>query len=172
MENQLYALLTDSLSRREMRVEDIPNLDLYMDQVITLFDTAFGDGKEKVLTKTMINNYTKDGVLRPVKGKKYTREHLLRMLLLYLLKPTLTIGEIKQLLCGLELDEKGLEQQYQRYLDGKEELAQKSCALLREMLPQEEMDKEQLLPLILNLAWISRSAGDMCSKLVEEYFPE
>lgn len=79
----------------------IPNLDLYMDQVITLFEEKLGHTKryeeDKLLTKTMINNYIKDKVLMPAVKKKYTKEHILLMILLYDLKQVLAIGDIKRL---------------------------------------------------------------------------
>ena len=57
--------------------KDIPDLDLYMDQIMTLFETNLNDNKrykdDKLLTKTMINNYSKAGIIKPVKGKKYTK---------------------------------------------------------------------------------------------------
>ncbi|MBE6022156.1 MAG: DUF1836 domain-containing protein [Cellulosilyticum sp.] len=82
-------------------IESIPNLDLYMDQVITLFEEKLGHTKryeeDKLLTKTMINNYTKAKLLMPAVKKKYTKEHILLMILLYDLKQILMIGDIKTL---------------------------------------------------------------------------
>lgn len=92
---------------QELRLEEIieanniPNLDLYMDQVITLFEDKLAHTKrhedDKLLTKTMINNYTKDKVLMPAVKKKYTKNHILLMVLLYDLKQILMIGDIKDL---------------------------------------------------------------------------
>lgn len=84
---------------------DIPDLDLYMDQVIQLFDKTFADskrhGKDKILTKTMINNYAKGGLLPAIKNKKYSKEHIMLLSLIYELKGGLSINDIKETLSGL-----------------------------------------------------------------------
>lgn len=68
-----------------MTLDEIPNIDLYMDQVIQLFENKFADSKrneaEKVFTKTMINNYAKGKLIFPIKNKKYLREHLILIII-------------------------------------------------------------------------------------------
>ena len=60
---------------------DIPNIDLYMDQVTTFMEEQLSSTKryedDKILTKTMINNYAKNNLLPPPNKKKYSKEHLL-----------------------------------------------------------------------------------------------
>lgn len=102
MEKEDILELVNSLNLQEkIELDSIPNLDLYMDQVITLFEEKLGHTKrfegDKLLTKTMINNYIKDKLLMPAVKKKYTKEHVLLMILLYDLKQILTIGDIKSL---------------------------------------------------------------------------
>ena len=79
--------------------DEIPKLDLYMDQLIQLFENKFKDtlrnDKEKVLTKTMVNNYGKDKLFFPIEKKKYTREHVLLIAMIYHLKGGLSIPDIK-----------------------------------------------------------------------------
>lgn len=104
--------------------QSIPNLDLYMDQVITLFEEKLTHTKrneeDKLLTKTMINNYAKDKLLMPAKKKKYTREHIILMILLYEMKQILTISDIKTLFGTIvkedHVNAKKLEEIYQIYL--------------------------------------------------------
>lgn len=83
---------------RLIQVEDIPNIDLYMDQVTTFMDKALGGFKrteeDKVLTKTMINNYTKAKIFPPPIKKKYSRTHLMLLIMIYHLKSVLSIGDI------------------------------------------------------------------------------
>lgn len=87
---------------KQISLEELPELDLYMDQVIQLFDNKFKDSKrkedDKALTKTMINNYSKRKLLMPVRNKKYTKEHLILMSLIYNLKGALSISDIKSVL--------------------------------------------------------------------------
>ncbi|RGY96363.1 DUF1836 domain-containing protein [Clostridium sp. AM58-1XD] len=82
--------------------EDIPNIDLYMDQVTTFMDTHLGvckrDDEDKILTKTMINNYAKNNLLPPPNKKKYSREHILLLIFIYYYKNILSITDIGELL--------------------------------------------------------------------------
>lgn len=102
MQNLLNSIL-DSLERIEyIRPEDIPNIDLYMDQVTTFMDnklrsTARNPGDDKILTKTMINNYTKNDLLPPPVKKKYSKEHVLLLIFIYYFKGILSIHDIQVL---------------------------------------------------------------------------
>lgn len=80
-------------------IEDIPKIPLYMDQLLGLFDEFFNDfrreDEEKIMTKTMVNNYVKAKVISPPVKKKYTREQLMMLALVYQLKNILPINDIK-----------------------------------------------------------------------------
>lgn len=82
--------------------QDIPNIDLYVDQVTTFIESQLSSMKrnedEKILTKTMINNYTKNHVLPSPDKKKYSRDHVLMLILIYYLKSFLSIKDIQALL--------------------------------------------------------------------------
>ena len=80
--------ILDYLSQIEyIRPNEIPNIDLYMDQVTTFMDSHLSSSKrhseDKILTKTMINNYAKNKLLPPPNKKKYSKEHLLVMIFIY-----------------------------------------------------------------------------------------
>ena len=81
---------------------DIPNIDLYMDQVTTLMDTRLASSKrypdDKILTKTMINNYAKNNLLPSPDKKKYSKEHVLTLLFIYYFKNILSINDIRSIL--------------------------------------------------------------------------
>lgn len=85
-----------------VRPEDIPNIDLYVDQVTTFIESQLASVKrnedEKILTKTMINNYTKNHVLPSPDKKKYSKDHVLTLILIYYLKSFLSIKDIQLLL--------------------------------------------------------------------------
>ena len=82
--------------------EDIPNIDLYVDQVTTFIESQLSslkrDEDEKILTKTMINNYTKNHVLPSPDKKKYSKDNVLTLILIYYLKSFLSIKDIQTLL--------------------------------------------------------------------------
>ncbi|MEH7118282.1 DUF1836 domain-containing protein [Neobacillus vireti] len=88
-----------------LTLDEIPNIDLYMDQVIQLFENKFNESKrnqeEKILTKTMINNYAKGKLIFPIQNKKYSKEHLILMSLIYQLKGGLSINDIKATFSGI-----------------------------------------------------------------------
>ena len=81
---------------------DVPNIDLYMDQVTTFMDEHLSDVKryedDKILTKTMINKYTKNDLLPPPVKKKYSKEHIYVLTFIYYLKNILSISDIQKLL--------------------------------------------------------------------------
>ena len=86
-----------------IRPEDIPNIDLYMDQVTTFMDrklknTTRNPDNDKILTKTMINNYAKNDLLPPPVKKKYSKEHVLLLIFIYYYKNILSITDIQTLL--------------------------------------------------------------------------
>ena len=85
-----------------VKTEDIPNIGLYMDQVTTFMDEQLEACKryddDKILTKTMINNYAKNHLLPAPDKKKYSKEHLLLLIYIYYYKSILSIGDIQSLL--------------------------------------------------------------------------
>ena len=88
-----------------IKLDDIPNIDLYMDQVTTFMEEQLASTKryddDKILTKTMINNYTKNNLLPPPVKKKYSREHVLVMIFIYYFKNILSIKDIETLLAPI-----------------------------------------------------------------------
>lgn len=85
-----------------VKPEDIPNIDLYMDQVTTFMDSQLAASRrhdnDKILTKTMINNYAKNNLLPPPEKKKYSKEHVLTLIFIYYLKSILSISDIQRIL--------------------------------------------------------------------------
>ncbi|GLG88945.1 DUF1836 domain-containing protein [Sellimonas catena] len=101
--NDLLNSILDSLSRIDyIHPGEIPNIDLYMDQVTTFMETQLSSTKryeqDKILTKTMINNYAKNHLLPPPVKKKYSKEHLLVLIFIYYFKNLLSIHDIELLL--------------------------------------------------------------------------
>ena len=101
--NDLLNSILDSLSRIDyIHPGEIPNIDLYMDQVTTFMETQLSSTKryeqDKILTKTMINNYAKNHLLPAPVKKKYSKEHLLVLIFIYYFKNLLSIHDIELLL--------------------------------------------------------------------------
>ena len=85
-----------------VKPEDIPNIDLYMDQVTTFMEAQLAHSKrykdDKILTKTMINNYAKNNLLPSPEKKRYSKDHLLMLIFMYYFKNILSITDIQKLL--------------------------------------------------------------------------
>lgn len=85
-----------------LHTKDIPNIDLYMDQVTTFMDEHLVLLKryedQKILTKTMINNYSKDHLLPPSVKKKYTKNHMIMLAMIYYMKQVLSITDIQHMM--------------------------------------------------------------------------
>lgn len=100
--NKILDLIRSLQNIDYIKPDDIPNIDLYMDQVTTFMDEHLSSSKrfeeDKILTKTMINNYTKNNLLPPPEKKKYSKEHILLLIYIYYLKNFLAISDIKNIL--------------------------------------------------------------------------
>jgi len=90
------------LSHKPIDVDEIPTIDLYMDQVTGYMDTALKklivSDEDKILTKTMINNYVKAKVIEKPQKKKYNNHQIMDLIMIYHLKNIISIGEIDELL--------------------------------------------------------------------------
>ncbi|WP_291291677.1 DUF1836 domain-containing protein [Enterococcus sp.] len=91
---------SESLSSFHLpRWEELPTLELYMDQVITLVDQYLSpviqSDKHPLLTSSMVNNYVKKGMIPPPEKKRYNQKHLAFLIAITMLKQVLTIPEIK-----------------------------------------------------------------------------
>jgi hypothetical protein len=101
-ESELIQLINKISVTDEIKLTDIPDLNLYIGQVQDFLTNKLGHlkraDKDKILTTTMINNYTKDQLLmKPTKSKQYTKQHIILMILLYYLKQILSLDDIKRI---------------------------------------------------------------------------
>jgi len=98
----INALLKKLVKLNYIKPNDVPNINLYMDQVTTFMDEHLSDVKrhkdDKILTKTMINNYTKNNLLPAPVKKKYSKEHIYILTFIYYFKNILYISDIQKIL--------------------------------------------------------------------------
>lgn len=104
LQEQFHRMVKESLF---VSADEIPRIDLYMDQVLTFMEEHLKESTrdpehDKILTKTMINNYVKNDVLIPPVRKKYGMDHMILLLMVYYLKSYLSIGDIGQVLKPLQ----------------------------------------------------------------------
>ena len=101
------------------RWNELPNIDLYMDQVLNYIESSLKDyikSDEKFITKTMINNYVKQGILQPPENKKYNKLHIAELFVICILKQVYSISEIKNLI-NLALKANSAENSYNKFCD-------------------------------------------------------
>lgn len=167
-------------------LQEMPDIDLYMDQVIQLFDHTFKNTKrndeEKVLTKTMINNYAKGKLFIPIKNKKYSKKHLILISLVYQLKGALSINDIKATLDSINNklinEDFELEKFYTSFLaiqqsnalDFEQEFQKRANDIHDEVkkLKDHDAEKVEKILLITSLVNISNSYRKAAELLIDE----
>ena len=100
---QRLARWLDSLAQFDLPDWDsLPQLDLYMDQVILLLKRYLypldSGGDERSITASIINNYVRMKVIPPPVKKKYSRVHLAYLVIICTLKQSLSISCIQRML--------------------------------------------------------------------------
>lgn len=181
--DELNSIVSDALDEADLESKDIPTIDLYVDQIINLISERLKDGSDRYhdrqLTKTMINNYSKEGLITPVKGKKYDKEQIVQMLTIYTLKSTLSINEIKRLLYGLysveDFDGEELTRLYDRHLEIRQANRDHAMEVLDGVVERTGLDIENDLDyasLACALAAFSAQLKNISQAMIAAKFPE
>lgn len=187
MEKEQIISLIDNLALdKNIKLDEIPEIDLYMDQVIQLFENKYSEVKrnedDKVLTKTMINNYAKGKLLMPIKNKKYSKNHLILMSLIYNLKGALSISDIKTSLSHIvkefeDESEYPLRQTYNNYLNQcdedlesfKESVCIKNELIKEKVKDDKDKDFEEKFLLLCSMINMSNMYRRMGEKIIDEF---
>ncbi len=192
-DDYINELLEEIKDFERVRSSDIPNIDLYMDQVTTFMDDHLGlfkrNDDDKVLTKTMINNYSKYDLLPPTVKKKYTNDHIVMMLFIYYLKPILSITDIKELLYPIremfangshpshikdlkEFHDRVVESEYNNYKIFEERM-QTTMNIAKDMFSDVEDEDQQELLSIFSTAYLftiqASAQKHMITSLIDSY---
>jgi len=182
--------IEDYVSKGKISVKGFPEMEIYMDQAETFLNKELGvykkSEKDKVITKTMIGNYVKHNMLpRPV-NKKYSKDHLIMLALIYYLKGTFQMEEIEKIVKPLienynsEFDDKiDLSALYEGILGVQEKeqesLAQSVNNMIEESkyhLKETELSDDDMLELfmlIVNLSMKADAQKFLAHKLLQEY---
>lgn len=154
------------------RWDELPELDLYMDQVVTLVERYLnplikpGVGKERILTKAMVNNYVKLQLIPAPIKKQYSKKHLAYLFVITVLKQVVTIKEIKQ---GVDylVDIVGEKNAYNYFVEEQERAIHTvaNSLLNRVEAPVDVPEEKSKLP--LKMAVLSFATKIAAEKLIE-----
>lgn len=190
-EDELRQLIEELSLTQDVRISDIPDLDLYMEQLTSFMDSNLKnqkrDEQDKVLTKTMINNYTKAGLVMPPVKKKYNKRHIILLTLIYYLKNILSINDIKSLfgpvlnnIATPEDDLISLEDIYATFIEVKnieltsfsESLIEKSNLIKEKtkMIDKEGLDTAELFLMVIMLIAQANAHKRLAEKIIDNYF--
>jgi len=182
--------IEEYVSKGRINANDFPEMEIYMDQAETFLNKELGvykkNEKDKVITKTMIGNYVKHNMMpRPV-NKKYSKDHLIMLALIYYLKSTFQMEEIEKIVNPLienynsEFDDKiDLAALYEGILGvqakEQESLAQSVTDMIegnKYHLRETELSDDDMLELfmlIVNLSMKADAQKFLAHKLLQEY---
>lgn len=183
-------ILKESFRHTNVRSADIPNIDLYMDQVTTYLDshlagTARDQESDKFLTKTMINNYTKNHLLPPPNKKKYSKDHMMLLVFIYYLKNFMSMSDIGEILGPMKdsffegKKELSIEQIYDRIVrlemesvtDLRRDITKKvsRAEALFSDIPEEDREYMELFTLVSLLGYDLYLKKFLIEKLIDAY---
>ena len=175
----------------EIKLSDIPKIDLYVEQVIGFIEDQMCHVKrnenDKLITKTMVGNYTRDGVMIPSKNKKYSKNHIIMLILIYNLKQILSIEDIKTLFSPIMKDISTstddvipLEDIYSTLLDIKSiefecfgDVFNEKFKLIQERLESVDSQNKDIAEIFLTIITLIAQANAqkrLAEKLIDKYF--
>ncbi|MCI1946054.1 DUF1836 domain-containing protein [Clostridium luticellarii] len=193
--DKLEKLIEELQNFEQLKFESIPDIDLYMDQVTTFIEDKLGylkrNKEDSTITKTMINNYTKAGILMPPKKKKYSRQHMVLIILTYYLKQILSISDIQSLFSPMvnsimsgESREESLSNVYKKFLkiednevkafveDFQNKLKEQNISNLNLENGSENLEEnlDELLVMVIMLVVKANIEKRMAEKIIDNFF--
>ena len=164
--------------------DDIPDIEMYMEQLTSFMDEQLGGNlrnkEDKVLTKNMINNYTKNGLLPPPDKKKYNQNHLILLIYIYYMKNVISIEDIRKLMKPLldgsmysdrlyEVYEKTFEMEKPEYFNIVSSTV-KAAQITDKKIPKDEDEYLNKMLFIFLLGYDVYSKKRLIEKLIDELY--
>ena len=135
--------------------DTLPDFPLYMDQVLSYMERqTIRLDESDALTASMVNNYTKNGLVPRAEGKKYNREHLAYLTFICILKQVMSVRDMDLLIRAELKDDRSVEDGYGAFLDS---LDSALTAAAQEMEPYEDTDS--LADAAVHFGLLSYAAG-------------
>jgi len=175
--NYLKNAIDSIVSSKQLEISQIPDIPLYMDQITTFFEDKLKSTKrnenDKTLTKTMINNYTKAEIISPPIKKKYSKNHILALIIIYYLKSILAINDISKILRN---SKNSIEFLYSNFLDIQKN---ENSVFEKEITEQINKitancpdEKTEIISIILMLINQANMRKQLAENLIDLYFLE
>lgn len=183
MYDDILKLANEIINYNEIKDYEIPDIDLYMDQVTSFMDNKLSGFKRNeddiVLSKTMINNYAKNKVIPSPNKKKYSKKHMMILIWVYHLKQTLSINDIGKLMNFMSENEKdniNYTELYNIFLDIQKKSSEKLKTNLDDMLSSIKNtdsnfdSNEKLFLLVLELILSANLQKRLAEKIIDNCF--
>ena len=158
------------------RTSELPELDFYMDQVISIMEKNLYllsvDQSSKFITPAMINNYVKLGIVPPPKKKRYSKEHICYLFIITTLKSVIPIPAISQLIKN-QTKNRTVYELYDIFCEAYENMLREAVATSRAIIQEngesiEDAISELALFMSINAGTTQLIAGNGLKLLVEE----
>jgi len=172
--------INNSSFLNQIELSKIPNINLYMDQALTFMNENLykNNPNDKILTKSMINNYVKNNLLPKPENKKYFPQHIINLIYVFYMKQILTLDDVKSI-CNSYTDDhfklNDMSNLYNVFLNVEKEQVKKledevqslATNLYSNPSCKEFDDSEKLFLLILLLSSRANTYKIMIEKLLE-----
>lgn len=179
-EEKLNIIIKSIDSLEEIDLSDIPKIELYMDQVTTFIDDKLKSYKrysdDKILTKTMINNYTKDKLLPPSNRKKYSKNHMILLILIYHLKSILSINDIRTLFNSINIipendgEKNDIEKIYSDFIEFQENQPKIDISQINLKQSVSNNDRTSLVSAVIMLVIQAETQKMLAEKIIDTFF--
>lgn len=182
MHDDILKLVDEITNYIEIKDYEIPDIDLYMDQVTSFMDNKLSNFKRNeddiILSKTMINNYAKNKVIPSPNKKKYSKNQMMILIWVYHLKQTLSINDIGKLMNFMSKGEDSINctKIYNSFLDIQKKSSKNLKENFNDMLNSIENtnsnfdDNEKLFLLVLELILSANIQKRLAEKIIDSYF--
>jgi DNA-binding transcriptional MerR regulator len=171
-------IISEATEDRDLVSSDIPGIDLYLDQILGLVCDKNAEAgevyRDRNLTKMMVNNYAKAGLIAPPNGKKYTKKHIVEMLLVNNLKNTLSLSKIKQTFDGMDIETipaDRLSSLYDSMIEDKASVKGRFGGIAEEIFDFGTETEEETLRTLFSLCAYSLYFREAANLLIDSCFP-
>lgn len=140
---QVQSIAEEMTAAPQISREEIPDIEIYMDQLTTYLDKrlSFYNREEGApfVTRSMVNNYSKAGLLPPTAAKRYSQDHIMVLSLVCQLKRLFTIQDLGRLLAPVAGEPEEL---YRHFLTAQREAFDETPEMTRRLLSALEEGEE------------------------------